>query len=121
MLVEDQNLPVWTHPYSVWKSCEDQFKGLGISHTEFSQKVYGDDPNSDPVKYFFNPVGICSLMLSADEFEKENLDFLVGDCQRFSIETKFKINTGEMHVNLVQGMGFVTGVYNGSITPRMIV
>lgn len=119
LLVEDQNLPVWTHPYSVWKSTDDQFKGLGISHTESSQKVFGDDPNLNPVKYFFNPVGICSLMLSAEEFQAQNFDFTVGDCQRFSIGTKFSIKQGEMHVDLVQGMGFITALYTGFITPRI--
>lgn len=118
-LVEDQNLPVWTHPYSIWKSTDDQFKGLGISHTSSSQRVYGDDPNANPVKYFFNPVGICSMMLSANEFQDQSFKFLVGDLQRFSIGLKFVISSGELHVNAIQGMGFVTGVYNGNITPRI--
>ncbi|ODQ47462.1 hypothetical protein PICMEDRAFT_15412 [Pichia membranifaciens NRRL Y-2026] len=119
-LVEDQNLPVWTHPYSVWKSTDDQFKGLGISHTEASQRVYGDDPLSNPVKYFFNPVGICSMMLSAEEFQSQDFDFRVGDLQRFSAGVKLIAKTGgELHVNVVQGMGFITGIYDGRITPRL--
>lgn len=118
-LVDDQNLPVWTHPYSVWKSTDDQFKGLGIAHTTESQRVFGDDPNSNPVKYFFNPVGICSLMLSAAEFQTHSFEFLVGECKRFSIGLKFGITDGEMKVKLVQGMGFITGVYRSHITPRI--
>jgi endo-1,3(4)-beta-glucanase len=119
LLVDSQNLPIWTHPYSIWKSTDDKFKGLGISHTSASQRVYGEDPNSDPVKYFFNPVGICSMMLSADEFQLQNFNFLVGDLQRFSIGMKFVVNSGELHVNAVQGMGFISGIYNGNITPRI--
>lgn len=119
LLVEDQNLPVWTHPYSIWKSTDDQFKGLGISHTSSSQRVYGDDPNSNPVKYFFNPVGICSLMLSAEEFESQGFNFLVGDLQRFSAGLKFAVANGELRSTIVQGMGFITGIYEGNITPRI--
>ncbi|KGK38549.1 hypothetical protein JL09_g2287 [Pichia kudriavzevii] len=118
-LVDDQNLPVWTHPYSIWKSTDDQFKGLGISHTSASQRVFGDDPDTGNLKYFFNPVGICSMMLSANEFEPQNFNFKVGDLSRFSIGLKFLTGTGEMHVNAVQGMGMITAVYNGSITPRV--
>lgn len=119
-LVEDQSLPVWTHPYSIWKSTDDQFKGLGISHTNASQRVFGDDPNSNPAKYFFNPVGICSMMLSAEEFQSQNFNFLVGDLQRFSAGIKFITNNnGSLHVSVVQGMGFITGIYDGKITPRI--
>lgn len=120
-LVDDQNLPVWTHPYSIWKSTDDQFKGLGISHTSTNQKVFGEDPNSNPVKYFFNPVGICSMMLSADEFQAQNFDFLVGDLQRFSAGVRFLTNggSGRLHVPVVQGMGLITGLYDGAITPRL--
>lgn len=119
LLVDDQNLPVWTHPYSVWKSTDDQFKGLGIAHTSESQRVFGDDPNSNPVKYFFNPVGICSLMLSAVEFQSQDFDLLVGECKRFSIGLRFQSQNGILNVKLVQGMGFITGMYQSQITPRI--
>lgn len=118
-LVEDQNLPVWTHPYSIWKSTDNQFKGLGISHTAANQRVFGDDPNANPVKYFFNPVGICSMMLSAVDFEQQNFDFTVGDLTRFSAGLKFATSSGDLHVHAVQGMGFITGNYSGNITPRI--
>lgn len=120
LLVEQQNLPVWTHPYSIWKSTDDQFKGLGISHTSASQRVYGDDPNMNPVKYFFNPVGICSMMLSAEEFQSDNFKFLVGDLERFSAGLKFATKGGELNVKIVQGMGFITGVYDGTIAPTVL-
>lgn len=109
-----------THPYSVWKCMDDQFKGLGISHTDAKQRVYGTDPNANPVEFFFNPVGICSLMLSAVEFQSSNYEFLVGECRRFSIGLKFQSNSnGTLKTKLVQGMGFITGIYENSITPRV--
>ncbi|GMM29538.1 endo-1,3(4)-beta-glucanase [Martiniozyma asiatica (nom. inval.)] len=116
---ENQNLPVWTHPYGVWKCLDDQFKGLAISHTSASQRVFGDNPNDNPVKYFFNPVGICSMLLGAVEFQEFNFNFLVGECKRFSLGTKFIIDKGTLSVKLVQGMGFITGIYKGAITPKI--
>ncbi|KAH3687739.1 hypothetical protein WICPIJ_001278, partial [Wickerhamomyces pijperi] len=86
------------------------FVGLGISHTANSQKVFGEDPNSNPVKYFFNPVGICSLLLSAQQFQQGH-ELLVGECERFSCGLKFNSAGGSMSTKVVQGMGFVTGVY----------
>ncbi|VEU23208.1 DEKNAAC104327 [Brettanomyces naardenensis] len=118
LLVEKQNLPIWTHPYSVWKCDDDQFRGLAVSHTTAKQRVFGDDPNANPCKYFFSPVGICSLVLGASEFQN-GFSFRVGECKRFSCGARFEINGGAMSTKLVQGMGFVTGVYEGRISPRL--
>ncbi|KAG7844712.1 hypothetical protein KL941_003452 [Ogataea angusta] len=117
LLVGEQTLPVWTHPYSVWYSKEPDFIGLGISHTANSQKVFGDDPNANPVKYFFNPVGICSLMLTSQQLQHGH-QLLVGECERFSCGVKFSCSNGSMTTKLVQGMGFVTAVYE-NITPMV--
>ncbi|GMG39966.1 unnamed protein product [Ambrosiozyma monospora] len=111
-------MPIWTHPYSVWQSQDEGFRGLGISHTEKSMRVYGDDPNANPVKYLFNPVGICHMMLSANEFQS-GYSFKVGEFSRFSCGVKLESNGGSMSTYVVQGMGFVTGVYSGNLTPKI--
>ncbi|QPG73807.1 hypothetical protein FOA43_001121 [Brettanomyces nanus] len=120
LLVEKQDLPVWTHPYSVWKCDDDQFKGLAVSHISSKQKVFGDVPNSNPCKYFFSPVGICSLLLGAVEFQ-HGFDLKLGECKRFSCGTRFETRgaSGSLIAKLVQGMGMVSGLYSGNITPRL--
>ncbi|ODV85577.1 glycoside hydrolase family 81 protein [[Candida] arabinofermentans NRRL YB-2248] len=121
-LVDEQNLPVWTHPYSVWQSKDDQFKGLAISHTSNAQKVFGDDPASNPVKYFFNPVAICSIVLGALEFQNESYTFKVGELERFSCGLNWQLNNrpGSMTSHILQGMGFITVVYeNTGLTPAI--
>ncbi|KAG7728149.1 hypothetical protein KL933_002275 [Ogataea haglerorum] len=117
LLVGEQTLPVWTHPYSVWYSKDPGFIGLGISHTDNSQKVFGDDPNANPVKYFFNPVGICSLLLTSQQLQRGH-ELLVGECERFSCGVKFTCSNGSMSSKLVQGMGFVTALYD-NISPMI--
>ncbi|KAG7926121.1 hypothetical protein KL925_003883 [Ogataea polymorpha] len=112
LLVGEQTLPVWTHPYSVWYSKDPDYVGLGISHTASSQKVFGDDPNANPVKYFFSPVGICSLLLTSQQLQHGH-ELLVGECERFSCGVRFDCSGKSMSVKLVQGMGFVTAVYDG--------
>lgn len=122
MLVEKQNLPVWTHPYSLWKCDDDQFWGLAVSCTTASQRVFGDDPNSNPCKYFFSPVGICSISLGASEFQC-GIRFRIGECKRFSCGVEFTAasggNSGKMTSKLVQGMGLITALYSGNIHPRI--
>lgn len=118
LLVDKQDLPCWTHPYSVWKCDDDNFKGLGVSHVTAKQRVFGDDPNANPAKYFFAPVGICSISLGAAEFQSA-YTFKVGECTRFSCGAQFTSGSGSLLVKLVQGMSFVTGVYSGQLTPRL--
>src|SRR5436190_2583344 len=69
-----QNNPSWTHPYSVaW--CKGNGAayswGLGVSHIDEDQKVLADFNAripGNPARYFFSPVGIYSMILSAAEF-----------------------------------------------------
>lgn len=123
MLVEKQNLPVWTHPYSLWKCDDDQFWGLAVSCAMANQRVFGDDPNSNPCKYFFSPVGICSISLGASEFQ-QGIRFRVGECKRFSCGVEFtaanaRDSGAKMTSKLVQGMGLITALYTGNIHPRI--
>ncbi|OWB72931.1 hydrolase activity, hydrolyzing O-glycosyl compounds protein [[Candida] boidinii] len=120
LLVPEQTLPVWTHPYAIWQCKDPVFKGIAISHIEESQKVYGPEPDSNPARFFFNPAGIVSLMLSANEFESQQYQFRVGECERFSAGIRFDINNGgSLRSKFIQGMGFITGIYEGNITPRI--
>lgn len=121
LLVDTQVLPVWTHPYSVWNCADNLFKGLAISQTSVSQRVFGDKPTDNPCKYFFSPVGICSVVIGAAEFQ-DGYDFKVGECTRFSCGLRYQVkgdSNRRMSSYLVQGMGMITGIYQGSITPRL--
>ncbi|KAH0544374.1 hypothetical protein FGG08_001515 [Glutinoglossum americanum] len=66
----NQNQGCWTHPYSLsWSkgSGITQSWGVSVSHIDSNQKVFGPDPNASPVQYFFSPVGVRSVILSAAE------------------------------------------------------
>jgi len=69
--LEDQSQPTWTHPYSVsWSKGSGNAGsfGLAISHIDSNQKVI-ERPHPEipgnPCQYFFCPVGIQSVILSA--------------------------------------------------------
>lgn len=111
MLLGDQTLPVWTHPYSVWFSKDLNYEGLAVHHVPNSDRVYGPDANSNPVQYFFGPVGVKSFVFGSTDFNSnvtmglENIRHLSADCKIYSQ------NQGYIISPLVQGEGFVTAVY----------
>ncbi|KAK7750753.1 endo-1,3-beta glucanase [Diatrype stigma] len=115
-----QTSPAYVHPYAVaWARGQGASSswGLSISHTEASQRVYGQvRPETGAARYFLNPVGIQSLCLSAVELgDKTQLttDNLAAQSINVNLvpdpEAKPLIT-----FPLVQGMGFVTGVYHGA-------
>lgn len=122
MLLGNRTNPAYVEPYSVWVSKNNgsgntspSFLGLAISSTDDSQIVYGPDATSPTASYYFEPVGINSLTLSAAEFtnSSQNMDFHVQRCLDYSVQTYFvnPANNGQLWCPLVLGMGFVTGVY----------
>lgn len=116
----NQTSGTWTHPYSVaWSKGGGASGswGLSIQHIDPSQRVYGP---GNPVSYFINPVGIQSIILSASELGASTtltMDTLTG----FSANINLSPSQGAapaIRFPLVQGMGFVTGIYNGG-TPLL--
>lgn len=114
-----QNATTFTHPYSVaWCKGSGVARswGMAIAHIDNNQKVIADfNPSipGNPAKYYFNPIGIQSMILTAGEFSSTTVvstDTLKG----FSVNVNLKPSaqsTSGITFPLVQGMGFVTGVY----------
>ncbi|KAL9121523.1 MAG: hypothetical protein Q9187_001919 [Circinaria calcarea] len=110
---------VWTHPYSVsWShgSGNAQSWGLSVFQVNAEQRAYGP-PNTripgSPVSYFINPLGIQSLILSAVELGSSTV--LTTDThEASSVNANLQPQAGSgssIKFPLVQGMGFVTGIY----------
>lgn len=115
----NQNAPSWTHPYSVaWSKGGPPSRswGLSISHIEASQRVFGPDPNANPAEYFINPNGIQYIILSAAELGPSTV-LTTDTLTAFSANVNLRQDPSAspaISFPLVQGMGFVTGIYNGS-------
>ncbi|PGH19873.1 hypothetical protein AJ80_03792 [Polytolypa hystricis UAMH7299] len=110
----------FTHPYSVaWARGNTSAKshGLGISHVEADQLAMGE-PNSkipgNPARFYINPVGIHSIILSAVELGNSSI-LSVSKPLAFSTNVILQPQAdspSNITFPLVQGMGLVTGVYN---------
>lgn len=111
MLVSDQDCGVWTQPYSV-TYLHATYYGLQLYHGQESDRVYGSD---SPPSYYYYPTGIKELVLSSSDFSSST-SFTVKSMTKFAAIPRFSAsNGGYLDCPLVQGMGFVTGVYNDLI------
>ncbi|KAF3482959.1 putative endo-1,3(4)-beta-glucanase [Arthroderma uncinatum] len=116
----NQNSYTFTHPYSLgWAKGDKNASsyGMSISHVEPSQRADGEPNNSipgNPIRYYINPVGIKSIIISASEL-KDSTTLSVSKPKAFSAETILRPKAGateSITFPLVQGMGFITGIYN---------
>ncbi|KAI9676206.1 MAG: hypothetical protein M1829_003035 [Trizodia sp. TS-e1964] len=111
-----QNQGSWTHPYSVsWAKGSGNAKswGLSVSHIDANQRAYA--PNN-PASYYINPIGIQSIIISASELGSTTA-LTTDSLTAFSVEVNLSVDSGSSPVisyPLVQGMGFVTGIYHDS-------
>jgi endo-1,3(4)-beta-glucanase len=89
---------------------------MAITHIEESQRVYGKPDNrlpGSPASYMINPVGIQSVIMSAMEFSNQAI-LTTDSLQTFSVNANLLPNANSkssIRFPLVQGMGFVTGLY----------
>ena len=118
LLLGNQTNPVWTHPYSLWINKEpDGFKGLAVSYTEARQRVF--DTTKSPPQYFFSPTNIKSFVFNAMEFGNNDAELALSEFKHMSAYIYLKLNDMQfMWTPIVQGMGFISTVYN-NLTPRV--
>lgn len=116
LALQDQSFPVWTLPYSLWLAREpDQDGGLAFNHTEAAQQVFGPDPGADPAQFYFNPPRIKSFVFSARAMNPQSANIELEDHKKMSVTAKVVGGGGAIVVPLVQGMGFVTGIYQNLV------
>ncbi|CDK25285.1 unnamed protein product [Kuraishia capsulata CBS 1993] len=115
ILLDDQTSYVYTHPYVVWYSNSSGTEGLAVNYSTASQRVSGPGTTA-PVEYFLSPAGNKCLVLGASEFDS-SMSLKIDTPKRFSVNAKFaSAKYGTMTCPLLQGIGFVTGVYD-DLTP----
>ncbi len=89
---------------------------MAVSHIDADQRAYGPRNEAlagSPVQYFINPIGIQSIILSATELGPATV-LTTDHLQASSVNANLSPQAGssaKITFPLVQGMGFVTGVY----------
>ena len=120
LFLGSQGQGVWTHPYSLaWSKGSGNVGswGMSVSHIDASQRAYGPQNHAlagAPVQYFINPVGIQSIILSAIELGPLT-SLTTNKLEAFSVNAILSPRPGSsssITFPLVQGMSFVTAIYN---------
>lgn len=116
-LLGGQNLTVFAQPYGIFWSTEDVYYGFGVSYTNSSQRVFG---SGSPAEFYTNPLMLKSFVFSAEEMTSSNMDFSVTESSAFSTTAEISVSgSGTLKLPVAIGMGLVTGVYSGSLTPKL--
>ncbi|EEQ38914.1 hypothetical protein CLUG_03040 [Clavispora lusitaniae ATCC 42720] len=113
MLVGDQTTPVWTYPYCLWNSTSNYY-GLSVFLGLESDRVFA---SGTPPQYFYSPIGIQEVVLSSSDFVSPPA-FSLQKTSKFAATVRFSsksVDNSYFECPLVQGMGFVTGIYHNSI------
>ena len=91
--------------------------GMAVSHIDANQRAEGPQNKAipgSPIQYFINPIGIHSIILSAIELGRSSA-LTTNSLEAFSVNAVLSPQANSIsHITfpLVQGMSFVTGVYN---------
>ncbi|KAI1436227.1 glycoside hydrolase family 81 protein [Xylaria sp. CBS 124048] len=112
-----QSSPAYVHPYALsWSKGQGSASswGMAISHTDASQRVYGEtQPGTGAAKFYLNPIGIQSLCLSALELGS-NTALTTDNVNSHTANVHLHVDSKAKPIitfPMVQGMGFVTAVY----------
>ncbi|ODV97962.1 hypothetical protein PACTADRAFT_37638, partial [Pachysolen tannophilus NRRL Y-2460] len=115
-LLGDGTDPVYLDPYVVWKDTSNSTVTLAISHQTASERTYA--PGDSPVEYYSNAAGVNSLGLSASTFSSSTT-LQADTLTKFSINVNLvNSDTEYMWCPLLQGIGFITGIYY-NLTPQI--
>ncbi|KAF9885782.1 hypothetical protein FE257_012364 [Aspergillus nanangensis] len=115
-----QSNTTFTHPYGLaWSKGSGNLQswGMAISHVEADKLALGPKNNNitgNPIAYYINPIGIQSIILSAQELKSETV-LTTENPLPFSANAVLQPSPGSasrITFPVVQGMGFVTGVYS---------
>lgn len=110
-----QTNPVWTHPYTLaWAKGHGNSYGMSVTHIERSQLAW--DPDNTPPRYFIGPIGLQHIVFSAEELG-ESTTLSTESLTAFSVYANLAPSAGAdplISIPCVQGMGFVTALYNGA-------
>lgn len=116
----DQRGPTYIFPYSVaWSGGQGAVGswGLACSHIDAQQRVFGKEKFNGASSFFLNPVGIQSLILSAQELGNSTtltIDSITAFGARVHLSPGQQA-TPAISFPLVQGMAFITAEYSGTV------
>ncbi|KAM5346604.1 hypothetical protein ACJ41O_009609 [Fusarium nematophilum] len=115
----DQTNPVYTFPYTLsWSAGGGPAAswGMAISHIDASQRVFGEVQDNGASKYYINPVGIQSMIISAKELGSNTVLTTDSLGPHYARAMLRKDSSSEPAITfpVAQGMVFTTAYFSGA-------
>ncbi|KAJ1049156.1 hypothetical protein FZC28_6865g3986 [Saccharomyces cerevisiae] len=120
LIVGSQESPAFVYPYSLWKYTSSSY-GFAVQHTTVDQYSYGGYDSSGNAEYLVNPLGIAHVVFSASNFDSSmtmQVDEMTLSSTRVVL-SESNDSSNYLEIPLVQGMGFATGIYHGSLNAKI--
>lgn len=117
-----QQSMVYAFPYGLYWD-NNNYYGFGVQHTNVSNRVSGTSSTNNPNfwSYYFNPILNAELIFSATQLSSGNNFMFVTEGKDMSVNVKLSptnsLGSNYLEIPIVQGMGFTTTIYHGSLTP----
>ncbi|CAG8798299.1 17273_t:CDS:2, partial [Gigaspora rosea] len=119
LMLDNGQDPIWPLPYGLrWERGQNRnFLGFSISHVDDDKKVFGPDPNKNPVEFYYS-LYTPTIVFSAKELES-NHELVLSDMSEFSSTIKlFPYGRSSSYISfpISRGMSFITAEYK-DLTP----
>ncbi|KAI9368536.1 endo-1,3-beta-glucanase Engl1 [Aspergillus egyptiacus] len=119
LFLGSQTNATFTHPYSLaWSKGGGNLQSFGMAVSQIPARNLSFGPPSElpgnPVSFYINPIGIQHFILSAMEFGPSTV-LTAENPLPFSANAVLQPQRGSpqrLTIPVLQGMGFVTGIYN---------
>ncbi|KAK0384210.1 hypothetical protein NLU13_8298 [Sarocladium strictum] len=123
LFMGNQTSPVFTFPYSLaWARGTGPAAswGMAISHVEARQRVFGPVQYNNAARYYLNPIGIQSIIISAKELGKNTVLTTEQGTQLYVKAALRKDSSSRPAIifPIAQGMVFTTAYFSGT-TPMI--
>ncbi|CAK7905770.1 glucan endo-1,3-beta-D-glucosidase 1 [[Candida] anglica] len=122
LFLDDQTDMIWSNPYGYFWKKKDYY-GFAVQHTDPNARVFGtpDTNNPNVYSYFLNPTNQAELIISATSLTSDDNYMSVSDMKEMSVSVKLSpsssVGNDYIEIPIVQGMGFITSIYHGNLTP----
>ncbi|KAI5294618.1 hypothetical protein KEM52_003607 [Ascosphaera acerosa] len=124
MFLGTQTMPVFTHPYSLIYAKgngSNHTYGIAVSHIDRGLLTFGPvqrELPGAPARFYLNPMGVWSFILSAAEFD-ESTSLTLHNTSAFSADAVLSRGDDTVTYPMVQGQGFVTAKYSANLQPLL--
>lgn len=120
LLLSDAVYPAFVYPYIMWQSTSSLY-GFAVQHSSSSQDIFDQYMDNGSPRIFTNPLNEYDLVISSNSFgSASDFSMSVSNLEAASALvtlTDSSDSSSYIEIPVVEGMGFVTAVYHGSLIP----